>query len=155
MIMHTISLREINIHDLNLLVEIELDAANQIHTTHNQPNEEELVIYLNSIQGFYLDGQIRFVIDVDGVGVGFVDFSDASIDFNSAATGIIVKKEFRKKGIGLKALDLLSIEAKRLNIKRMLAFILPENIPSIHLFSRAGFVFEEFAGEFNLYVKVV
>jgi RimJ/RimL family protein N-acetyltransferase len=155
MIMHSITLREINSKDLSLLLEIELDAANQVHTTHNQPTEEELISYLNSIQDFYSDGQVRFVIDVDGVGVGFVDLSDASIDFTSVATGIIVKEEWRKQGIGLKAMDLLSIEAKRLKIKRMLAFILPENIPSIHLFHQAGFIFKELVGDFNLYVKVV
>lgn len=155
MIMHAISLREINSNDLSLLLEIELDAANQVHTTHNQPTKEELLSYLNSIQDFYSDGQVRFVIEVDGVGVGFVDLSDASIDFTSVATGIIVKEEWRKQGIGLKAIDLLTIEAKRLKIKRMLAFILPENIPSILVFKQAGFVFKEQVGDFNLYVKVV
>ncbi len=147
----TISLRTLILSDLPLLRKIELDPDNKQYSTLEQPSEKDLLDFLNSEHNYYLNKQIRYVILVDGIGVGFVDLSDATLDYKTASTGIIILPEWRRKRIALKALQLLIEKSRKLNINKLEALILFDNKSSIQLYSKAGFQLEEIKDEFYLY----
>ena len=102
----SIKLRIIQPSDWELLLRIEHSSESRNYTTLEMPSELELKDYLHSTHNFFMHGQIRFVIESNGVGVGFLDFSDASIDFKFASIGIYVLPEFRKRYVALNAIGL-------------------------------------------------
>jgi RimJ/RimL family protein N-acetyltransferase len=111
----------------------------------------ELKDYLHSTHDFFTHSQIRFVIESNGVGVGFLDFSDASIDFRFASIGIYILPEFRKRYIALDAISQSLSHAKTYGIEKLLAFVKPLNMASINLFVKAGFHYSESINTYQVY----
>ena len=108
----SIKLRVINSDDWDLLLRIEQSSDSRNYTTLEMPSEAELRDYLESTHDFFTHSQIRFVIESNGVGVGFLDFSDASIDFRFASIGIYVLLEYRKRHLALDAIGMSLTLAK-------------------------------------------
>jgi RimJ/RimL family protein N-acetyltransferase len=147
----SINLRIIQPSDWELLLRIEHSPDSRNFTTLEVPSELELKDYLHSSHDFFMQGQIRFVIESNGVGVGFLDFSDASIDFRFASIGIYILPEFRKKYIALDAIGLSLTLAKKYGIEKLLAFVEPLNMASINLFLKADFRYSESINAYQVY----
>jgi RimJ/RimL family protein N-acetyltransferase len=147
----SINLRVINSDDWDLLLRIEHSQDSRNYTTLEMPSEVELKDYLHSTHDFFIHGQIRYVIESDGLGVGFLDFSDASIDFKFASIGIFILPEFRKRYVALDAIGLSLTFAKTYGIEKLLAFVEPLNMASINLFLKAGFHYSESINAYQVY----
>ena len=147
----SINLRVINSDDWDLLLRIEHSPDSRNYTTLEMPSELELRDYLESTHDFFTHSQIRFVIESNGVGVGFLDFSDASIDFRFASIGIYILPEFRKRHVALNAIGLSLSHAKTYGIEKILAFVEPLNKASINLFLQAGFRYSESINAYQVY----
>jgi RimJ/RimL family protein N-acetyltransferase len=147
----SINLRVINSDDWDLLLRIEHSPDSRNYTTLEVPSEAELRDYLNSTHDFFTHSQIRFVIESDGVGVGFLDFSDASIDFRFASVGIYVLPEYRERHVALDAIGMSLTLAKNYGIEKLLAFVEPQNMASINLFLQAGFRYSESINAYQVY----
>jgi RimJ/RimL family protein N-acetyltransferase len=147
----SINLRVINSDDWDLLLRIEHSPDSRNYTTLQAPSEAELKDYLLSSHDFFTHSQIRFVIESDGVGVGFIDFSDASIDFRFASIGIYVLPEYRKRHLALDAIFQSFTLAKKYGIEKLLAFVESVNMASINLFLKAGFSYSETINSYQVY----
>ena len=147
----SINLRVINSDDWDLLLRIEHSPDSRNYTTLQIPSEEELKDYLHTTHDFFTQSQIRFVIESNGVGVGFLDFSDASIDFRFASIGIYVLPEYRKRHVALDAIDMSLTLAKNYGIEKLLAFVETLNKASINLFLQAGFRYSESINAYQVY----
>lgn len=65
---------------------------------------------------------------------------------------IIIKPQYRNKGIGLFfASQVLDIANKRFKINRISAHIMNDNISSISLFSKLGFIYKDKEDNINVY----
>ena len=101
---------------------------------------EQIEEFLNSDQDIFLDRQIRFMIDSNGLSVGCVDLFEYDIVNSRAGVGIFIDEKFRNMGIATEALSLLkSICIKDYFISNLHANILHTNIASTQLFERVGF----------------
>ena len=147
----SINLRIIQPSDWELLLRIEHSSDSRNYTTLEMPSELELRDYLQSTHDFFTHSQIRFVIESNGVGVGFLDFSDASIDFKFASIGIYVLPEFRKRHLALDSIGLSLSHAKIYGIEKLLAFVEPLNMASTNLFLHAGFRYSETINSYQVY----
>jgi len=73
--------------------------------------------------------------------IGTTDLFDINFEKGEATVGVLVaEKENRQKGIAKKALELVEIEAKELEIFTLKCAIHPNNIPSVKLFEKLDFV---------------
>lgn len=73
--------------------------------------------------------------------IGTTDLFDINFEKGAATVGVLVAdKENRQKGIADKALKLLEAEALKLEIFTLKCAIHPNNIPSVKLFEKVGFV---------------
>jgi RimJ/RimL family protein N-acetyltransferase len=147
----SINLRIIQPSDWDLLLRIEHSSDSRNYTTLQMPSEEELMDYLHSTHNFFIHGQIRYVIESNGVGVGFLDFSDSSIDFRCASIGIYVLPEYRERHVALDAIGLSLSLAKKYGIEKLLAFVESLNMASINLFLKAGFHYSESINAYQVY----
>ncbi len=147
----SISLRNIQPDDWDLLLRIEHSPDSRNYTTLQMPSEVELKEFLNSTHDFFIHGQIRFVIESNGVGIGFLDFSDASIDYRFASIGIYILPEFRERHLALDAIFQSLTLAKKYGIEKLLAFVEPLNMASINLFLKAGFRYSESINSYQVY----
>lgn len=73
--------------------------------------------------------------------IGTTDLFDINFEKGEATVGVLVAdKENRRKGIAEKALRLLEIEAKKLNIFTLKCAIHPNNLSSVNLFEKLDFI---------------
>ena len=103
-----IVLRLLQDSDLDFLEKIENNKENwKFGSEKKQYSKQELVDYItNAKTDITIAKQYRFVIDLKGIPIGFIDFFDYTI--SSAAVGIIIDKDYRNKGFAREALNLLS-----------------------------------------------
>lgn len=90
------------------------------------------------------DGQLRLMIESlsDGKTIGTVDLFDFDEYNRRAAVGILIyDNRDRHKGYATEALSMaMNYATSVLHIEQLYCDIFTDNIPSIHLFERAGFV---------------
>ena len=137
---NNILLRPLKVSDLNFLFEIENNKDNWKYGTENkQYTKEELTNYIaNAKQDIATARQFRFVIDLENLPIGFIDLFDYTTD--SSGVGIIIAKNYRRRGFAKEALKLLSIYSfETLNLKRLDCNIEKDNLRSIKLFTSCGF----------------
>ena len=152
---NNILLRPLKVSDLNFLFEVENNSDNWKYGTENKEyTKEELANYIaNSKEDIATAGQFRFVIDLINIPIGFIDLFDYTID--SADVGIIIAKNYRRRGFAKEALKLLSIYSfETLNLKRLDCNIEKDNIASIKLFISCGFELEREKKELQYFVKL-
>ncbi len=134
-------LRELQSSDLELLIAIERDPKNLVYSESDKtPEIVDLELFLNSDHNLLKHDQLRMVIEKKGIAVGFADFFDADFLHLNAYVGIIVLDEYRRKGIALAALHLLSEVALSYKLISLLAKCQIWNDASICLFQQAGFL---------------
>ena len=150
-----ILLRPLQLSDLDFLFEIENNTENWKYGTENkQYTKEELTNYIaNAKQDIATAGQFRFVIDLENTPIGFIDLFDYTA--NSACVGVIIAKNYRRRGFAKEVLKLLSIYSfETLNLKRLDCNIEKDNLRSIKLFTSCGFELEKEEKELQYFVKL-
>ena len=104
-----IRLRKIEPTDLPYLYRWENDASVWADgANHNPLSQQDLRTYIESTTGdIYRDGQLRLIIDEDGVTTGCIDLFDFDSRNRRAAIGMYIAPEYRGKGVGREAVRLL------------------------------------------------
>ena len=102
-------LRKIEPSDLPFLYQWENDATMWADSdNHNPLSHYDLRQYIESSTGdIYRDGQLRLVIDEEGVTLGCIDLFDFDARNRKAAIGMYIAPHARGKGIGRQSVELL------------------------------------------------
>ena len=151
---NNILLRPLKVSDLNFLFEVENNTDNWKYGTENkQYTKEELINYIvNAKQDTATAGQFRFVIDLENTPIGFIDLFDYTT--NSAGVGVIIAKNYRRRGFAKEALQLLCVYSfGTLNLKKLDCNIEKDNLASIKLFTSCCFELEAERKELQYFVK--
>lgn len=83
---------------------------------------------------------VRFVVEVDGVGVGTVNLFDFDALARHAELGITLSREARGRGIGTEALlQMVEFGFTRANLRRIHLEAIASNVAAIHSYEKAGF----------------
>ena len=137
-----IKLRKIEPTDVVYLYQWENDASVWADgDTHNPLSQQDLRDYIESTTGdIYKDGQLRLIIEEDGVTCGCIDLFDFDPRNRKAALGMYIAPEYRGKGVGRQALEALEAYAfGHLNLRMLYAVIATNNIPCSALYRKAGY----------------
>jgi diamine N-acetyltransferase len=141
-----ITLRLININDLDFLFSIENNINNfQFSDKPKFYSKEELTDFIiNSSNDITTYNQLRFVIEYKKKQIGFIDLFDYDSINKKAGIGIIIDEEFQNKNYGSESLDILiKYSFKELDLLSLYANIDPSNFKSISLFEKHGFLNKE------------
>lgn len=89
----------------------------------------------------FVDRQLRLmVVTNSGEVAGIVDLCTFDPRHNRAEVGVVIRKEFRRRGIGRKALLLLEEHSfKLLGIHQLYALVREDNASSLSLFQSCGY----------------
>ena len=137
-----IQLRKIEPKDLPFLYRWENDASVWADgSNHNPLSQQDLRSYIESTTGdIYKDGQLRLIIEEDGVTMGCIDLFDFDPRNRRAEIGMYVALEFRGKGVGKEALRLLEEYAFGfLHLRVLYAVVATKNIACTTLYRNAGY----------------
>ena len=137
-----IKLRKIEPSDLPFLYQWENDASVWADgANHNPLSQADLRDYIASTTGdIYRDGQLRLIIESEEVTCGCIDLFDLDIRNRRAAIGMYIAPEYRGKGVGKAALEVLETYAfNHLNLRVLYAVIAPSNIPCSALYRAVGY----------------
>ena len=99
-----------------------------------------------SQHNIYAEKQLRLMIELKvtshkNKAIGAIDLYDFDPLHKRAGIGILIIHEERKKGFASESLRLLiRYSFEILMLHQLFCFISPENIPSLHLFKKHGFV---------------
>ena len=102
-----IVLRSLEDTDLEFLQKIENNKENwQFGSERKKYSKQNLIDYIQHAKtDISIAKQYRFVIDLKGIAIGFIDLFDYNIE--SAAIGLIISKDYRNQGFAKEALNLL------------------------------------------------
>ncbi|APQ15823.1 GNAT family N-acetyltransferase [Maribacter hydrothermalis] len=140
-----IYLRALEQNDLDFLFELENDTdVWELSGTITPYSKNVLQLYLDNAHRDLFDvKQLRLVIcDLNEKAVGLIDVFDFEPNHKRAGIGIIIlDKEQRNKGFGGEAVSILcNYLFNILGLRQIYANILEENVASLHLFKKLGFV---------------
>lgn len=138
-----IYLRTIEPNDAAVILQWENDAENWRASNTVVPFSMALIEqYVQSAQDIFNVRQIRFMICENGSNqpVGAIDLFEYEPLHQRAGVGILIQRNYRKKGFAAEALQLINHYCKNvLGLKQIHAGILTDNNESIQLFEKAGF----------------
>ena len=140
--MSNIQLRKLEPSDLPYLYRWENDASVWADgANHNPLSQQDMRDYIASTTGdIYRDGQLRLIIDEEGVTVGCIDLFDLDPRNRRAAIGMYIAPEYREKGVGREAVRLLEEYAFGfLHLRLIYAIISIHNIACTALYRSAGY----------------
>ena len=141
-----IVLRSVDSSDIDTILLWENSSAEPLYGVYEeQYTREDVVQFVENQQRYSLveTEQLRLMIcSHSEERLGCVDLTE--YDGESAFVSIlIVELDNRGKGLGSETLRLLISYAESLGLQRLYATILPENLASVSLFKKAGFVLEK------------
>ena len=151
-----IVLRPLQDSDLDFLEKTENNKENwQFGSEQKQYTKQELADYIAKAKtDIKVAKQYRFVIDLKGAPIGFIDLFDYTK--KSAGVGVIVAENYRNKGFAKEALMLLIHYAfSYIKLKQLHCNITKANAASIHLFIACGFELVSQEQELQYFVKFV
>ena len=138
-----VHLRALEPEDLDMLYKIENDVQLwNVGTTNVPYSRYALHDYIASSTGdIYNDRQVRLMIETEnGDVVGIVDVVNFDPRHLRAEVGIVIEKNFRRKGFALAALHYIeNYSLTVLHLHQLYAVIDEENISSVALFKKAGY----------------
>lgn len=137
-----IKLRKIEPADLPFLYVWENDASVWADgANHNPLSQQDLRDYINSTTGdIYQDGQLRLIIEDEGVTLGCIDLFDFDPRNRRAAIGMYIAPEARGKGVGKQSVRLLEEYAFGfLKLRVLYAIIATNNTACSALYRQAGY----------------
>jgi ribulose-phosphate 3-epimerase len=135
------TLRSVESKDIDTILLWENDPAVASFSAPHEPYSRYDIEQFVRIQqqGFFINGQLRLMIEVKGLVVGAIDL----FDYNGwqAEVGVLIYNEqHRNKGYASAALQIVTDHADEMQIRRLKAVVDTENLPSRTLFERCGFV---------------
>jgi diamine N-acetyltransferase len=141
---NTIALRALEPTDLDTLYRWENDTALWVVSDTVAPySRESLWHYLEEYTGdIYSQRQLRLMITMDGDGtpVGTVDFLNFDPLNNRAELGLFIQREYRGRGLGLRALELLTAYAREhIGLRQLYVYIAVDNVVCLKLFENYGY----------------
>lgn len=136
-------LRKIEPSDLPFLYQWENDATMWSDSdTHNPLSRYDLRQYIESSSGdIYRDGQLRLIIDDEGITLGCIDLFDFDARNRKAAIGMYIAPNMRGKGFGKKSVELLlDYVFDFLKLRMVYAIIGVKNYSCSRIYESLGFV---------------
>lgn len=137
------TLRAIEPSDVDFMYAAEQDPAAWKYSDYVAPLSRELLRqYVLTYDADPLRaGQLRLIIEEDGVPVGIADLFDISARHLRADTGIYLLPQYRNSGKGVDALKSLADYCReRLGLHQITASISEHNQAAMRCYVRAGFV---------------
>ena len=138
-----IKLRALEPEDLDAFYQWENDATLWSWSCTLAPySRYELRKYILLAKDIYESKQLRFVIELkkESKAIGLIDLYDFEPYHKRAAVGIIIDKDYQRKGFACEALSILNdYSFSFLKLHQLYAFIPVKNERSKRLFLRAGF----------------
>jgi len=137
-----IKLRTLKDTDLDFLFSLENDKSLwAVSGTTESFSLADLANYISHAkQDIAIAEQFRFVIDWQGKAIGCIDLYDYNFKRQNAGVGIVILKEYRRKGFAKQSLTLLINYAwEKLHLKQLHTGILSDNKASLSLFQSVGF----------------
>jgi len=137
-----IKLRTLEDTDLDFLFSLENDKSLWAVSGTTEPfSLADLANYISHAkQDIAIAEQFRFVIDWQGKAIGCIDLYEYNFKKQNAGVGIVILKEYRKKGFAKQSLTLLIKYAwEKLDLKQLYTGIFSGNKASLALFQPLGF----------------
>ena len=137
-----LTFRALELSDVDFLFQIENEEALWTHGCNTAPfsrfSLEQYV--LNSTASLYEDGQLRLVLMDEDQAVGLVDIFSYDAKHRRAEVGIALHADFRGRGLGTAALQLLvGYVHRHLHLHQLYAYVADHNPSALHAFLSAGF----------------
>ena len=141
---HTVTLRPLEPTDLDTLYRWENDSALWAVSDTTAPySRKALWDYLEGYTGdIYSQRQLRLMITLtsDGTPAGTIDFLNFDPLNNRAELGLFIAAEYRGKGLGQQALELLTTYAREhLGLRQLYVFIALDNTVCLNMFENFGY----------------
>ena len=137
-----IKLRTLKDTDLDFLFSLENDKSLWAVSGTTEPfSLVQLANYISHAkQDIAIAEQFRFVIDWQGKAIGCIDLYEYNFKKQNAGVGIVILKEYRRKGFAKQSLTLLIKYAwEELHLKQLHTGIFSDNKASLALFQSVGF----------------
>ena len=137
-----IKLRTLKDTDLDFLFSLENDKSLWAVSGTTKPfSLLQLANYItHAKQDIAIAEQFRFVIDWQGKAIGCIDLYEYNFKKQNAGVGIVILKEYRRKGFAKQSLALLIKYAwEKLHLKQLHTGIFSDNKASLALFQSVGF----------------
>ena len=137
-----IKLRTLKDTDLDFLFSLENDKSLwAVSGTTESFSLVQLANYISHAkQDIAIAEQFRFVIDWQGKAIGCIDLYEYNFKKKNAGVGIVILKEYRRKGFAKQSLTLLIKYAwEKLHLKQLHTGIFSDNKASLALFQSVGF----------------
>jgi diamine N-acetyltransferase len=137
-----IKLRTLKDTDLDFLFSLENDKSLWAVSGTTEPfSLVQLANYISHAkQDIAIAEQFRFVIDWQGKAIGCIDLYEYNFKKQNAGVGIVILKEYRRKGFAKQSLALLIKYAwEKLHLKQLHTGIFSDNKASLALFQSVGF----------------
>ncbi len=139
---YELKLRALEPEDADMMYQAENDESAWTYSDYVAPLSREMLrqYALTYDADPFRAGQLRLIIEIDGIPVGILDLFEISPRHLRADTGIYVFPEFRGKGVATEALQAAKAYAKtRLGLHQLTATIADTNRPAIRAYKKAGF----------------
>jgi len=137
-----IKLRTLKDADLDFLFSLENDKSLWAVSGTTEPfSLVQLANYISHAkQDIAIAEQFRFVIDWQGKAIGCIDLYEYNFKKQNAGVGIVILKQYRRKGFAKQSLTLLIKYAwEKLHLKQLHTGIFSDNKASLALFQSVGF----------------
>jgi len=137
-----IKLRTLKDTDLDFLFSLENNKSLWAVSGTTEPfSLVQLANYISHAkQDIAIAEQFRFVIDWQGKAIGCIDLYEYNFKKQNAGVGIVILKEYRRKGFAKQSLTLLIKYAwEKLHLKQLHTGIFSDNKASLALFQSVGF----------------
>ena len=153
--MTNLSLRALEMDDLDVLFEVENDTQQWKYTDRSHPYTKAFLMeyILQSHLTVQEAGQLRLALsNSQNTALGFVDLFDVDLHHQRAGIGIAIRSDNQNQGLGSTALSLLLDYCRsHLSLHQLYCDIDVSNTASIRLFENAGFIQKGEKQDWNFY----
>lgn len=138
-----ITLRALEPEDLDFLYRMENDTDLWGVSNTSVPYSRYVLhdYIANATDDIYRDGQVRLIVETDGVAVGMVDVFDFNPQHRRAELSIVIDPRYRKRGIATAVVRAMADYAcHTLRLHQLYTVVAEYNKASLSLFLRCGYV---------------
>lgn len=139
---YELRLRALEPEDAEMMYDMESDPAAWRYSDYLAPMSKNILrdYALTYDADPFRSGQLRLIIDLDGKAIGILDLFDISPRHLRADNGIYLLPEYRRKGLGVKAIELAMEYCRdRLGLHQLTASVATQNTEALVCYQKAGF----------------